>query len=488
MTSAGAPSPPDERRAIIDIGSNTVRLVIYDGPERAPVTLHNEKVTAQLGAGVAREGMLAKKAMAQALAALARYARLLDLHGISRVETVATAAARDAANGPEFLTAVRATGLAPRLISGEEEALTSAMGVVGAFPGARGVVADLGGGSLELVHVDNGQCEHGVSLPLGSLRLPLLREGGAARFSRRIHKLVSGSGWTCAPGETLYLVGGSHRAFAEYAMHVSDWPIDDMHGYSLSPGAALGLCRSITHRKALEPVAGISSTRLASLPDVAALLSVLLREVRPERLVFSAWGLREGLLWRAMPVEVRAQDPLIAGVARFCAAQGVSEVLAREVAAWTAPVANEDCGNLRLAAIMLALASHRAETNLRADLALDWSLRKRWIGIGARDRGRIAACALAHAGRGARIAALERLADRDSLREGQVWGLALRLCRRLSGLAPEALSDSALRVGPGAVELVVRQSIAGLVTDPVEKDLRTLAEAIGLKAAIRTLA
>lgn len=484
MTRAGAQPPTDDRRAIIDIGSNTVRLVIYAGPERAPVTLHNEKVTAQLGQGVARDGQLAKKAMAQALAALARYARLLALHGITRVETVATAASRDAVNGPEFLDAVRATGLAPRLLSGEEEALTSAMGVVGAYPGARGVVADLGGGSLELVHIDDGHCEHGVSLPLGSLRLPLLREGGAARFSRRIHKLVIGSGWACAGGETLYLVGGSHRAFAEYAMHAADWPIDDQHGFELSAEAALGLCRSIAHRPALDPVAGISASRLASLPDVAALLSVLLREVRPARLVFSAWGLREGLLYRAMPAGVRAQNPLVAGVADFAATQGVPETLARQIAEWTAPAAGDARSNLRLAAIMLALAAHGAEAQLRADLALDWSLRKRWIGVSASDRAMIAACALAHAGRGARIAELERLADRESLREARTWGLALRLCRRLSGLAPAALADSALQVGEGRIELVVRGTATALCTDPVEKDLRTLAEALGLKPAI----
>ena len=137
-------------RAIIDIGSNTVRLVIYGGPARAPEVLHNEKVTARLGKGVAENGKLGQRAMSTALASLARYRTLLELKGIAEVDVVATAAARDAVNGPEFLAQIRALGLTPRLLSGEEEAITSAHGVIGAFPRAQGVVGDLGGGSVEL--------------------------------------------------------------------------------------------------------------------------------------------------------------------------------------------------------------------------------------------------------------------------------------------------------------------------------------------------
>ena len=139
-----------DARAIIDIGSNTVRLVIYGSPTRAPEILHNEKVTARLGKGVAETGMLSEKSSALALAALERYRVLLALKGVERVDVVATAAVRDAANGAAFMDQVRAMGFEPRLLTGEQEALTSAHGLRGAFPGAVGIVGDLGGGSLEI--------------------------------------------------------------------------------------------------------------------------------------------------------------------------------------------------------------------------------------------------------------------------------------------------------------------------------------------------
>ena len=145
-------------RAVIDIGSNTVRLVIYEGSRRAPETVWNEKVAARLGRDISTTGRIPQEAEDEALAALARYALIIQDLGIDDVQAVATAAARDAKNGQEFLAKVAALGLEPRLLSGEEEACISANGALGAFPGAHGVVADLGGGSLELVSIHSNEC------------------------------------------------------------------------------------------------------------------------------------------------------------------------------------------------------------------------------------------------------------------------------------------------------------------------------------------
>ena len=208
-----------------------MRLVIYDGPPRAPHVFYNEKITARLGKNVAEDGVLSVKASTTALAALARYALILRLHGVDDVGCVATAAVRDAANGGEFLARVAELGLSPRLLSGEEEALASADGVRAAFPGARGIVGDLGGGSLELVAVGDFGSRHGVSLPLGTLRLPALRAVGPERFARRIHRLLKTSDWAEPAGQPFYLVGGSWRALARVAMIRDHWPVDDPHGY-----------------------------------------------------------------------------------------------------------------------------------------------------------------------------------------------------------------------------------------------------------------
>ncbi|WP_225007165.1 Ppx/GppA family phosphatase [Novosphingobium percolationis] len=478
-------------RAIIDIGSNTVRLVIYGGPLRAPAVLHNEKVTARLGKGVAENGLLSDKARAAALASLGRYRALLRLKGVDQVDVVATAASRDAANGAEFLDAVRALGFAPRLLSGEEEAVTSAHGVIGAFPYARGVVGDLGGGSLELVDIDNGECRHGVSMPLGTLRLPGLRAEGDAAFARKVGKALAKADWKAEPGCTLYLVGGSLRAFARYAMDKLHWPIDDPHAFAIDAAEAEKLARTLARIKpeALAPIANISSSRLAGLPDAAALIGVLVRNLQPARLVFSAWGLREGLLWETMPAHVRSQDPLVAGVADFVRDEGVSPGTATMVTGWTASASLADGSErrerLRLSATMLCLASALVEPNLRPDLARDWALRKRWIGASARDRAMLAAALIANTGKTDLPPDLLRIAAEPQLREAVAWGLAARLCRRFSGCTAQGLTGSALRVEGETLVLTVDKDLGVLVNDGTERDLKALATHMALKGEVR---
>ena len=475
-------------RAIIDIGSNTLRLVIFDPPARAPVVLHNEKVTARLGKGVAENGLLTRKAMDVALKALRRFAKLLELRDVRDVQTVATAAVRDAGNGGLFLEAVRACGLSPRLLSGEEEALTSAAGIVGAFPGAKGVVADLGGGSLELVHVAGSRCERGASLPFGTLWLPQLRAVGPGTFARRVKRALVATEWHCTEGEALYLVGGSHRALARLAIHQLNWPLDDPHGFELSLEAAQHVCRSALHGGVPATLQGISASRLAALPNTAALLSVLLREIRPSSVVFSAWGLREGLIYQRLDKAEQAKDPLIEGVGAFAESMGCTRETGAMVGQWIGDAAGtQDSApvNLRLVASMLILAAQRIEPNLRLAHALDWALHKRWIGLEDTGRAMIAACVVGNSGRGEIPDELARLASQSQLHTAFTWGLAIRLCRRFSGLSPVVLANSALTAGSGELVLSVHPSFTALLNEGTEKDLRNLAEGLGLQPCVR---
>lgn len=478
------------KRAIIDIGSNTVRLVVYGGPSRAPVVLLNEKVTAKLGRGVGETGLLSGKAMAAALATLARYRILIESAGIRDITVVATAAVRDATNGSQFLDAVRALGLEPRLLSGEEEAITSAHGVMAAFPGAKGMVADLGGGSLELVDINThalgaDHCAHGVSLPLGSLLLPALRKAGPAQFNRKVAKLLQKADLVVGHGLPLYLVGGSCRAFARYALDATGWPLDDPHGFELDTATAIALAGTLARRRSKVPlqVPGLSASRLASLTDASALIAVLAGQIRPSSLVFSSWGLREGLIYRSLSPSERSRDPALAGITEFTTSMGSSVSLATMVTGWTEP-ANPPWQlrreNLRLAATMLALASAGIEPNLRAEHATDWALRKRWIGIDHEERAMLAATILANSGRPVAAMELERLAPAESLQQAAIWGQAIRLCRRLTGGSAPALAASWLGVSGDRLVLSVRQPLAALFTDTIGKDLRALARMLEL--------
>ncbi|MFT4027259.1 MAG: exopolyphosphatase [Novosphingobium sp.] len=477
----------DQHRAIIDIGSNTVRLVIYGGSPRAPTVLFNEKVTARLGKGVGESGLLGNKAMASALAALGRYAAILKATGVTRVETVATAAARDAANGAEFLVAVKALGLSPRLLSGQEEAETSAWGVLAAFPGAHGIVADLGGGSLELTDIEGDRCEHGVSFPWGSLRLKALRAPGPAKFARLIKQELKSVGWAGRKGLPLFLVGGSCRALAQYAKHVLDWPIDDPHGFELAPARAVSLFRPLEQGELDGPIPGISSSRLAALPDAAALIVNLVRELKPSQVVFSSWGLREGLLYEKLGAKDRAADVMLASVASFAEELGTPAAHAAIIADWTAGVAAEGRDALRLAATHLVLASLKLEPNLRAEHAVDWALRKRWIGLDAEGRAMIAAALLANAGRLPVPGNLARIASPGALHEAAAWGLAVRLARKLGGCAARPLAGSSLTRQGGKLVLAAKPAYRALVTETVEKDLRSLAAWLGLEPAVEAL-
>lgn len=473
-------------KAVIDIGSNTVRLVIYGGPARAPVVLLNEKVSARLGKGVADNGRISDKAMNAALAALGRFSALLRARGITQLHTVATAAARDAANGAEFLGSVAALGLSPRLLTGEEEALTSAAGVAGAFPEARGVVADLGGGSMELVHINGTECEHGSSLPLGTLRLPALRGAGAAKFKRKVEKLIEEAGSRCGPDEGLYLVGGSFRALARYHQHLIGSPIDDPHGMVMEPEALLALCRKLQRSAVFAGVPGVAPARLATLPDTAALLAALIAKTQPSEVIFSGWGLREGLIFNDLPTAQRRADPFAAGVRAFAEPLGASPSVAAMIAGWTAGVVGSHeykQENLRLSATILAIASQQVEPNLRSVTVVDWALHKRWIGIDGAERAMLAACLLANVNREIPVD-IELLAKPEDIHRAVAWGLAIRLCRRLTGLAPQLFSSCAIASCDGQLMLTLDERTVPLATDVVEKDLKLLAEHLQLQPVI----
>jgi exopolyphosphatase / guanosine-5'-triphosphate,3'-diphosphate pyrophosphatase len=474
------------KRAIIDIGSNTVRLVIYNGPPRAPVVVLNEKVSAKLGRDLGETGRLADKAVESALAALARFAKMLTLSNVASVECVATAATRDAANGPEFLAAVRELGLEPRLLSGEQEAMASATGVIAAFPGAKGTVGDLGGGSLEIVGIDGKAKAGGITLPYGTLRLPALRAQGGDRFAATVREGLARAGWRSGKGKPLYIVGGSWRALALQAMRRIGWPLDDPHGFEISADEALRTCRMFEKGKIDEPDPRISSSRLATLPDAAALLGQLIERIEPSRIVFSSWGLREGLLFAQLDPETQTLDPMLAGVEAFVAGALVDPEHARKVADWVAPLFDlSGQETLHLGATMLALSAMRSEPNMRTEQAMGWALRKRWVGLDARGRAMMAMTVIANSGILDVPPEFARLASREDLSEAISWGLALRLCRRLTACTDEALAQTAVRREGNCIVLTLEPAMEALYANAMAKDMRRLGEWLGLEWDVR---
>ncbi|MBX7482639.1 Ppx/GppA family phosphatase [Qipengyuania sp. 6D47A] len=465
-------------------------MVIYEGTGRAPEVVWNEKVAARLGRDLSETGRIPQEASDEALAALARYALIIADLGIDDVQTVATAAARDAENGEEFLSAVADLGLKPRLLSGEEEATASAMGALGAFPGAQGVVADLGGGSLELVSIADNACREASSLRLGTLRLPALRTKGSEAFEAAVLEQLASVGWAAAHPGPMYMIGGTWRALAAYAMRYFEYPLTDPHGFTLLPDDARRLAKELVAAKPekLMEISGISPMRADYLPDAAALLRPLLDAVEPDELIFSSWGIREGLLYsRLEPVQMKA-DPLLAGVTAYAAPRDASITEATLLAAWTVDLADGDGTvneRLRLAAAQLSGALQRVEPNLRDSHAIEWSLGKRWIDLDARGRAMMCAALFGSIGRTELPDKLRVLASDDDLREGMTWGLGFRLARRLGGGSKVSLTTSALRRKKKTLVLRLDESRAPLANYPATLDFEILAEWLDLKPKIK---
>ncbi|BDI61746.1 Ppx/GppA family phosphatase [Qipengyuania nanhaisediminis] len=474
-------------RAIIDIGSNTVRLVIYGGSMRAPSVLLNEKVTARLGRDIADKGVLADEAIAIAMRGLERFALLLTDLEIDDVEVVATAAVRDASNGTQFVAGLRDCGFEARVLSGEEEACLSASGVAGAFPGAQGLVADLGGGSLELVDLDDGVPGEAVSLPLGTLRLPEYRQASRGAMRKRLENALAEGAPAIDTGKTLYLVGGTLRAMAVYAMQEMDHPLSDPHGFAIAPDAAkamLGKALGTETVESLQARDRISSMRAQKLPDASVLAEAMLARFAPRRIVFSSWGLREGLLYDRLPDHEKAQDPLLAGISVFATQRGAPPPLAARIAGWTVnavPPRRHGSERLRLAATMLALASMQIEPNIRMPQALDWALHKRWIAVSEAERAMLAAAIAANGNVLDLPRAVTALASREALEEAVCWGLAVRLARRLGARSRKSLQVSGLAIEEDKLVLRLAESHGALFGLSSEKDMAALAGRLGLR-------
>ena len=476
-------------RAVIDIGSNTVRLVIYEGTARAPEIVWNEKRAARLGRDLSETGRIPDEAAIDALDALARFKLLAADRGIDHIQTVATAAARDADNGADFLAKVAQLGLEPRLLTGAEEACASAHGAIGAFPGADGTVADLGGGSLELVRIGNGDCSHAVSLPLGTLRLPAHRreQGGLAR---QVATGIADSMLSDYPDSPMYMVGGTWRALAAFAMASKNYPLTDPHGFKLDVAVARQVATTLVDSDplALAQVPGVSSMRSAYLPDAAALLLALLDVFQPSVLIFSSWGIREGLLYMDLAEQQRALDPLLTAVNAFAEPRDAPVTDAARVAGWTVDLANGKGARnerLRLSAAQLAAALQRVEPNLRVNHATEWALDKRWIDCDARARAMICAALFGSLGRTSAPSKLRELATDADIREALTWGLGFRLARRLGAGSRTALANSRLRLKKKNLVLYLDESRAALATEPLTRDLEAVAGWLDRKSKIK---
>lgn len=479
---------------IVDIGSNSVRLVIYENLSRTPAVVHNEKAICAIGRSMVTTGELHEEGMALALEALSRFRMLADAHRVEIREAVATAAARDAGNGNEFVRRAEAAWGGPiRVLSGEEEARLAAEGVLSGSPKAAGLVADLGGGSLDMVTVGNGATGDALTLPFGPLRLMDVAKGNADRARGivddgldAIAKLKS------LEGGTLYAVGGVWRSFARVDMEEVGYPIHVLHGYQIPRARALKLCKVVAQlsRKSLDKMKIVSRRRAESLPYGAIVLERLLLATDLKDVNISAYGLREGLLFEKLSAEERARDPLIEFAAATNGRVSRAPAHANEIFDWSTPLfANErsDERRVRQAALLFSDVGWRRHPDDRALGAFQQVLTAPFAGAGHRARAVIAA-AVYYRYSGdedfPRELALGELLSADDTALARRIGLAARLAFSLSASAVGELPHYKLRLTPTRVLLDVPRRRASIAGEPVQKRLGDIAAALGRKGEI----
>jgi exopolyphosphatase / guanosine-5'-triphosphate,3'-diphosphate pyrophosphatase len=481
-----------DRFAVIDIGSNSIRLVVYGGPLRAPTILFNEKVMAGLGVGVQATGSLEKSATTAAMPTLARFQHIAMLMGVERPRTVATAAVRQAANGADFLDQIRHLNLDVELLSGRQEAEAAGQGVIAGIVDADGIVGDLGGGSLELARVRNGELHQLASFPLGVQRIAAIRAKGRKALETYLTKQMAEQKWgTVEKGLPFYLVGGSWRSLAKVHMYLTKYPLPIIHHYAMPPQAATRLVRAIGRidRSVLKSQNIVAGARIPAMPDAAAMLSALVNTLHPRELIVSATGLREGLLFQGLSPAKRATDPLIIAARAEGARQGRFPEHGDLIDAWIAPLFDNestDMRRLRHAACLLSDIGWAANPDYRAERGLEAALHGNWTGLTAHGRAIIGQALFASFGGGAPPQILSQLAEPEALAKARLWGLALRLGQRLSGGIAAPLHKTALRVDNGRLVLSLGAGMADLGGEAVERRLKQLASALGLSWSIKT--
>ncbi|MGB0498239.1 MAG: exopolyphosphatase [Rubricella sp.] len=482
MQAGNAEGAAPMRSGVVDVGSNSVRFVVFDGPERCPSYFFNEKVLCGLGRNLSRTGVLDPEGRVRALTAIRRFAGLADAMKLDRLVGIATAAVREAEDGPDFVEDVRrVTGLALTIASGDEEARLAAQGVLMGMPAADGLVVDIGGASMEIAEVSGGAVGRRMTSPLGPLALADIADGKRAkhiaRTLERLRDAVDGK------GRELLLVGGSWRAIAQIDMQRRSYPLPVLHGYRMPAEEALETARWIAEREAgdLSTVSDSSPARLSLVPMAAEVLAGLVETFAPSTLTVSAYGLREGTLYSLMPGPVRRADPLLAAArdieANDARMPGFGDVLAD----WIAPLfedASADDRRLIRAACLLHDVNWRTHPDFRPLHAFEAPMRASLAGVDHPDRIFIGAC-LAYRykspGKAGVNDALMALLPEDRMALAEQAGRAIRLGAMLSGTCADTLADSRIAFGEGTVELTLGPIGARLSGEVVEKRLARLA-------------
>jgi exopolyphosphatase / guanosine-5'-triphosphate,3'-diphosphate pyrophosphatase len=485
---------------VIDIGSNSVRLVAYEGLTRSPTPIFNEKVLAGLGREVQSTGLLAQDSIEKALATLRRYRALCDTMGVKRLWAIATAACRDAENGPEFIQqAERACRLKIDVLSGKREAHLSALGIISSIHKPDGIVGDLGGGSLELVDVRGTQVKSGATLPLGGLALQDIAERSLKRAEKIVEDVLAEvPALKAGRRRSFYAVGGTWRSLARLHMWQTGYPLHVMHEYAIPAEEAHEFARLVRRVDAetLSRIEVVADARRPLLAYAGLVLERLLEVARPNQVIFSALGVREGLLYSFLSEREKRKDPLIAAAQELNVLRSRSPRHCEELAEWTdtfmASSGLDETAEekrLRHAACLLADIGWRAHPDYRGEQSLNIIANAAFVAVDHPGRAFIALSVFfRHVGLADDELSphVRELVSTRALDHARVLGAAMRVAYLVSAAMPGVLPHTPLVVERGRLKLKLKGRFAVYNGERLFSRLRQLARLIGREPVITT--
>jgi exopolyphosphatase/guanosine-5'-triphosphate,3'-diphosphate pyrophosphatase len=481
------------RVGVVDVGSNSVRMVVFDGAARSPAYFYNEKVMAGLGQGLADTGRLNPAGCERALAALKRFALLAKGMGVEPLTCVATAAVREAADGPEFQAEVEAqTGLKLWVIDGPEEARLSAQGVLLGWPEAEGLVCDIGGNSMELAEVKAGVVGRRVSSPLGPFRLQQVK-GGKKGLAEYIRKTVEALAEEVGKGhDRIYLVGGSWRAIARIDMERRNYPMTVLHEYRMSRQCVQQTAKYIakTSISDLRAQTGIGAERMALVPLASLVLRQLVRTFRPKEFDISSYGIREGLLYEQMPERLRQRDPLIEACRHAENMMARMPGFGKKLYSFILPLyksANPERLRMVKAACLLHDTTWRAHPDYRAEVCFDNATRANLGGLSHAERVFLGLSLLhryKNSRSGSRLEPLFALLNENQIAQAEVLGKAMRFGAMFAVHSPQDAGELRWFPKRKVLELVLKPNLQALFGEVAQARFASLASSLGAETQI----
>jgi exopolyphosphatase/guanosine-5'-triphosphate,3'-diphosphate pyrophosphatase len=483
--------------AVLDIGSNSVRLVVYERHARALTPLYNEKSACALGRGVGQTGRLADANVAQALNAIKRFALVARMMRVGKVFVLATSAVRDAANRQEFVDAVEALmDSKVQVLSGEEEAHFAALGAVAGMPGFAGIVGDLGGGSLELSSILNGSDTDGQSFELGVIRLQDDSSGSPSRAGAIIReRLLRSSLAKAGKGSSFAAIGGTWRSLAKLHQVVRGYPLHMVQHYVVSAEDMIGFCAGIVGAGSLKNYPGadnVSSSRRELVPFGAAVLAEVLKVGQFDNVVFSALGVREGYLYGILDKREQAIDPLIQGAEELSVLRSRSPAHASDLIEFTGQflavsgtAESPEQTRLRAVACLLADISWRAHPDYRGSQSVDAVAYGSLSGIDHPSRAFLAqVIAIRYDGLKSKSAApLAPLGTPEMTQRARLLGALFRVAYPMTAAMPGILPRIRFDVAGSALSLILPGDLAFLDGEHLQGRLDQFAGVAGFKTA-----